>query len=311
MDCVSSAVHKEAPLPQMVEELLDKDLFHKLYPPMKKGDWKDTENENEESVDGSPAAYHMQNHPRGAAIIINNEHFTEMPPRPGTGKDEKALRSLFSSLGFTTLSYYDLTASEMRETLEEYAEKNYKKCDCFILAILTHGEKGGMLHGTDDVLINITEIANLYTGQNCPSLAGKPKLFFIQACRGGEFDKPVKVVEQTDSPNLARKTLGEDKTVGVETLLPDQSDFLLSFSTVEGYVSWRNSSFGSWYVKALVEVFNEESHKEHLLDMLTEVNRRVALSQSQSGYKQIPSTVSQLRRKLYFNPGKFENNWIE
>ena len=45
--------------------------------------------------------------------------------------------------------------------------------------------------------------------------------------------------------------------------------------------------------------------KEHLLDMLTEVNRRVAVEFKSSGgkKKQIPEPVYTLQKKLYFNPG--------
>ena len=45
--------------------------------------------------------------------------------------------------------------------------------------------------------------------------------------------------------------------------------------------------------------------KEHLLDMLTEVNRRVAVEFKSSGgkKKQIPEPVYTLQKKLYFSPG--------
>ena len=50
----------------------------------------------------------------------------------------------------------------------------------------------------------------------------------------------------------------------------------------------------------------EMGEKEHLLDMLTEVNRRVAEEfESRSGKnKQVPEPVSRLRKRLYFNPPK-------
>ena len=33
-----------------------------------------------------------------------------------------------------------------------------------------------------------------FTADRCPSLAGKPKLFFIQACQGNRMDKGVEVM---------------------------------------------------------------------------------------------------------------------
>ena len=88
--------------------------------------------------------------------------------------------------------------------------------------------------------------------------------------------------------------------------LPAEADYLLAYATIPGYVSWRNNENGSWFVSALVNVFMEMADKEHLLDMLTEINRRVAEEfESRSGKnKQVPEPVSRLRKKLYFRPGK-------
>ena len=50
--------------------------------------------------------------------------------------------------------------------------------DCFACAILSHGEEG-MVYGTDGIIQIDTLVAPL-KGDRCSSLAGKPKLFFIQ-----------------------------------------------------------------------------------------------------------------------------------
>ena len=44
--------------------------------------------------------------------------------------------------------------------------------------------------------------------------------------------------------------------------------------------------------------------REHLMDMLTEVNRRVAedFENAEYGAKQVAEPVSRLRKRLYFNP---------
>lgn len=48
-----------------------------------------------------------------------------------------------------------------------------------------HNRFPGAVHGVDGPAVPVQLITNYLNGQNCPSLQGKPKLFFIQACGGG------------------------------------------------------------------------------------------------------------------------------
>ncbi|KAK6046764.1 hypothetical protein COOONC_15732 [Cooperia oncophora] len=56
-----------------------------------------------------------------------------------------------------------------------------------IVIVLTHGERDQLLgvSGDDDVL-SVYPFLEALNARNAPLLAGKPKLVFIQACRGGE-----------------------------------------------------------------------------------------------------------------------------
>ncbi len=79
-------------------------------------------------------------------------------------------------------------------------------------------------------------------------------------------------------------------------------------SSYIGYVSWRNSEYGSWFIKAFVDTMNVLTPTEHFMDIMVEVNRRVAMEfQSKGRNKQIPAPVVMLTRKLYFRPGIYEN----
>ena len=51
----------------------------------------------------------------------------------------------------------------------------------------------------------------------------------------------------------------------------------------------------------------EQASREHLMDIMIEVNRRVAEEfESKLGHnKQIPAPVTMLTRKLYFRPGTY------
>ena len=134
------------------------------------------------------------------------------------------------------------------------------------------------------------------------------KVFLIQACRGKKHDTAVKGSEETDILQQTNETADGLK----EVFLPSQSDFLLSFSTVEGYVSWRDKTYGSWYVRDLAEVFTKNACDEHLLDMLTMVNNKVSKrSASKDRNKQTSSVKTELRKKFYFKPGEYDLNHLD
>lgn len=102
---------------------------------------------------------------------------------------------------------------------------------------------------------------------------------------------------------------GEDTDGGgySRSSLPTEADFIIAYATLPNFVSWRNSEFGSWFIKALTDTMFESAGKDHFLDMLTEVNRRVAEEfQSKGRNKQMPAPVTMLTRKLYFRPGCYK-----
>ena len=64
----------------------------------------------------------------------------------------------------------------------ERTENNESKV--FVLCILSHGEKGAIF-GTDGKLVQVETLEELFDGNWCNQLAGRPKVFLIQACQGG------------------------------------------------------------------------------------------------------------------------------
>jgi hypothetical protein len=271
--------------------------------------------------------YQMKSKPRGVAVVINNKHFRTMNTRKGTDIDGKNLQHIFEKLGFNVLVREDQTGEQMQQIMRDLSTHNHESFDCFVLAILSHGIEGA-IYGVDERIIKIEHITAYFEGGRCPSLAGKPKLFFLQACRGERFDGGHEAVdsaapatasaaaldnrvELTDE-ELAKRMLErelEDQTDAFNKAgpkLPSQSDMLLAYATVPGFVSWRNSERGSWFIQALSEVFLANAHKEDVLSMMTMVNNKVARAfESSSGRnKQIPAPVTMLRKKLFFNPGR-------
>lgn len=59
--------------------------------------------------------------------------------------------------------------------------------------------------------------------------------------------------------------------------IPVEADFLVAFSTVSGYISVRNSQNGTWFIQSLCHLLDEEGDKLEFMQILTAVNRKVAM----------------------------------
>ncbi|XP_072335528.1 caspase-7 isoform X1 [Scyliorhinus torazame] len=244
--------------------------------------------------------YNMNFKSVGKCIIINNKNFddkTEMNVRNGTDIDAGNLLACFTSLDFNVVVLNDQTCSQMERILQDVSQENHTNNACFACILLSHGDEG-MIYGTDGAM-PIKRLTSLFRGDMCKTLVGKPKLFFIQACRGSEFDQGI----QTDSG----PTGDVETDANPQHKIPVEADFLYAYSTVPGYYSWRNPGKGSWFAQALCNAFKEYGKEFEIMQILTRVNYMVAMhfeSWSEdprfSEKKQIPCIVSMLTKELYF-----------
>jgi len=229
--------------------------------------------------------YEMNKIPHGIAIIINNHEFHStdhvLDDRPGSCVDEENLCSTWEYLGYEVCILKNLVAEDVIQRLKQVAEQNHYNYDSFVCCILSHGDCDGV-YGADGKLVKINKIASLFKPTNCPTLAGKPKLFFIQACRGEMED------------------LGYEKDGQPKPSLPNDADFLFGYATPQGKVSWRSRRHGTWYISTLCEVLDNRALQCDLVTMLTIVNYRVSEAYTTEGYKQCPAPVTQLRKQVWF-----------
>ena len=227
-----------------------------------------------------------------------------MPERKGSDRDASGMQSLLVKLGYKVAMGTDLSAAKMKDILQRWSEKDHTKCDSFVCVMLSHGEEG-KIFGTDHD-VDIEELLGMFRGNRCTSLAGKPKIFFIQACRGTSFDEPVDVVDSALSEAVT-SSFEDALDASTRQTLPSEADFLIAYSVVPGYYSWRNSTNGSWFMQAVIDIFNKYYEQLDLLTMLTLVNNSVATVESSTSdprfnnKKQIPSCVNMLRKLVYFN----------
>ncbi|XP_076001369.1 caspase-3a [Genypterus blacodes] len=230
----------------------------------------------------------------GQCIIINNKNFdrrTGMNQRNGTDVDAGNMMKVLAKFGYKVKVYNDQTVDQLKQVLTSVSMEDHSHFASFVCVLLSHGDDG-VFFGTDGS-IELKGLTSLFRGDRCKSLAGKPKLFFIQACRGTDLDPGI----EADS--------GPDGT----TRIPVEADFLYAYSTVPGYYSWRNTMTGSWFIQSVSEMISKYGKELELLHIMTRVNHKVAVefesASNSPGFdckKQIPCIVSMLTKEMYFTP---------
>jgi len=240
--------------------------------------------------------YDMKTFPRGKLILINVRYFTNtsLNERKGTDIDADALFNLFKEMEFIVHRYNNPSKAEIENALKVEANGDYTNLSCCVFAMLSHGKEDEEIYGTDEA-IKISEIVSKF---KIDSLAGKPKFFLFQACRGVVYMDSFDEVDGKPPPAPPLPPLH----------LPVEADFLYAYSTVPGFYSWRDSSRGSWFIEAVIAVFREYVHKMGVMRMLLRVNKIMADRKSRTGAedstnkRQVGSFVSQMRKDFFLFP---------
>ncbi|XP_016091967.1 caspase-6-like [Sinocyclocheilus grahami] len=252
--------------------------------------------------------YKMDHKKRGMALIFNHERFywqLMLNSRSGTNADGQNLVRRFQDLGFEVKAYDDYKREDVLSKIREAAAANHVDADCFVCVFLSHGENGHIY--AYDGQIEIQEITDLFKGDKCRSLVGKPKIFILQACRGDKHDEAVTPMDVVDSQTVNDVVVD----AGALCTLPAGADFLMCYSVAEGYYSHRETVNGSWYIQDLCEILKRYGSTLEFTDILMLVNRKVSFrsvgnskDRSALGKKQVPCFASMLTKKLFFRPKK-------
>lgn len=268
------------------------------------GIFADAEQTKTSSVDETDY-YPFTHKPHGLCVVINNEDFMQSKRRGGSQEDERALHETFTALGFKVDIRKNLESTTMKDLLKEIGRRNFHNEDALVVCVLSHGLEG-CVYGSDDIEVSLKDLTSPFTSYNAPSLAGKPKLFFIQACQGTGYQrgslpyipKPEEVQEHQHFEEDAGPVPGET--------VPWGADFLLGMATVPECKSFRSIKTGSIYIQELCKQLNEAAQStkmDDILTVLTRVNKNVShgvfkLNNRGEAYKQMPEPKYTLTKKV-------------
>uniref|UniRef100_A0A3Q1FKX0 Caspase-8 n=1 Tax=Acanthochromis polyacanthus TaxID=80966 RepID=A0A3Q1FKX0_9TELE len=266
--------------------------------------YSDAQSTTETPSLSDPADYYDLTHkPRGLCVVINNEDFpgTGLSSRKGTQEDAKTLNKVFTDFGFDVKIRNNLTASDMRAEMQKLGERNFMNDDALVVCVLSHGENE-CVYGTDEQPVLLRDLTLPFKSGRAPTLAGKPKLFFIQACQGSGYQEGAVPCPPTPAAEEVERTSHFEEDAGAvrSETVPWDADFLIGMATVPECKSFRNTLTGSIYIQELCRQLIKSagsSEKDDILSVLTRVNREVSRG-LYLNRKQMPQPKYTLTKKL-------------
>uniref|UniRef100_A0A7S0S796 Caspase family p20 domain-containing protein n=1 Tax=Mantoniella antarctica TaxID=81844 RepID=A0A7S0S796_9CHLO len=205
----------------------------------------------------------------GLALI-----FSMTEDRPGGEVDQRRIFQLLQDLRFEVVLCENPTTEDVDEKCN-WAKSRTDSLACFICVIMGHGRAGhvGIKNGAIDLK---EDVFQHFKANKCKAFRGKPKIFIVNACRGS--GRTVMYGMECDDANV--KTFNQSGDIEsdlhlFEKSVPDESDMLFAYATLDGSVAWRDREKGTWFISTLIDVLREKRHEEHFGDMLAMVNQRV------------------------------------
>src|SRR5262245_9935732 len=227
------------------------------------------------------------------ALVIGQSAYRTVPPLPNPANDAKVMAELLGTAGFDVTSASDVSQSEMRKAIGDFADKLAARGQDSVALIYYAGHglqvdgenfllpiDVSALHEADIPLqgVRINDLLNALA-----SVPSKMRIIMLDACR----DNPFPSLEKEVGRGLA---LVDTKAGAAGTFI--------SFSTSPGSVAEDGTGINSPYTTALLAAARERG-----LTLEQALKRvRLAVNKSTDG-RQIPWDSSSLTTDFYFFPG--------
>lgn len=226
----------------------------------------------------------------GLCAIINNMISTSGNHLPAGKKDEESLYVLFKTLEFDVRIHRNLTAQGMIDKVQSYGRM--KHTGVFFLIILSHGglvDNKEVVTGTDCKPVEIRALECFFYATNCPSLHRVPKIFVIDACRGGKKES---IYKSKDTDCTATKSAMASQPSAVPGT--DSGHFAILYASTYGNVAYITKN-GSRLTQTFVRVTSEASLDKTFIQITQEVKTRIQAS----GVGQTAELVDRLNHAYY------------
>ncbi|XP_063709280.1 caspase-3-like [Culicoides brevitarsis] len=261
--------------------------------------------------------YNLENPNKIKVLIFNHTKFRNRRVKSRPAQIGLNLANFFlSNFGqnFDVSHFYDLSRDQVTSELKIVADDGLKY-SAVIICISSHGnlivDEDGIFHEVihaQDGFYYKTELWRHFHGKQ--DWNGKPKLFFIQACRGEDA---------TAGVIMSHDACDAEETTPIFTDLTFPDLFIMNASQ-QGTVSWKCNNGDSLFVDALIKIFSEKSSQWDLMSMAVEISDRVArehevctMMGADSKYnccQQMPCFETTLTKRFYFPNATMETRLV-
>lgn len=207
--------------------------------------------------------YRMQSRPLGICLIIDC-----------IGNDTEVLRDTFISLGYEVEYLLYLRTDDILSALQRVAcMPQHKYYDSFVCVLVSRGDSQSV-SGVDGTHrgFPLEHIRRMFTGDACPFLLEKPKLFFIHNYVVSEDQQEDKSVLEVDGPAVSSVEAGA-RQCG-PSVIHREADFFWSLCRADVSLLERPSYAPSVYLQYLSQKLGQD-RKRPLLDLHIELNSRI------------------------------------
>lgn len=202
--------------------------------------------------------------PAGRVEVFNYISFryntrNRLEDRKGAKMDSINIKNTFTKLGYQVFLHENLTEKETFKELENIKKRcREEPPQAMVVFLLSHGTDSKKFNAADGILLNIDDIRNQFTNDQCPALAGKPKIFMTNYCRGSNEE-----YLETD---------------GEKVKIPQ--DLVTIYASKDGIAAYRLPEEGTSFVLSLCKVVEELRERTELRDfyhlLQNEMRRRKA-----------------------------------
>ena len=195
-------------------------------------------------------------------------------------------------------SFQDYLKQKIRGIIDVNAEN-----DGLIFYYSGHGEKDVIILGNDEKCAIKQNIMNIFSGEECIHLRGKPKIAIFDCCRGKDISQTYQVEEKDDEKeNTHMKLRGN----WYDSMSHSHADMAIIFSNFEGFVV-NDSDYGGCLTRAIEKVFEKPELIQSLSlhDLIFDIRKQTKINAGTGNkdYKWSPQTVDfheTLDSKVYF-----------